>query len=141
MLEARAVAAKVIEGGAPEAPPFGGLLLADIGVLFPIVLVVAGLVAVGAFVLEPGDPKSPTQHLAKMRGGSAIARLRRAAVAPLFVFAGFGWTLCSAHAARSALSVGRPAEAGLTVGVASVALFLAMLALATSLLPITRRVL
>ena len=141
LLEARAVAAKLVEGGAPEAPPTGALVVADLGVLFPIVIVVAAMVSVGALVLEPGEPKSPGEQLAKFRGGSAIARLRRAAVAPLFVFAGFAWTLGSAHAARSALSLGRPSEAGLTVGLTSVALLLAMLALATSLLPITRRIL
>ncbi|HSO38043.1 MAG TPA: sulfatase-like hydrolase/transferase [Labilithrix sp.] len=141
LLEARSVSAKAIEGGITQGLPFGGLIAADLGILFPVVAVVATGMFVAAFVLEPGDPKSPTEHLAKLRGGSALARLRRAAVAPLFVFAGFAWTLGSAHAARSALAVGRPAEAGLTVGIASVALLLGLLALATSLVPVTRRVL
>ncbi len=141
ILEARAVSVKVVEGGAPEGPPFGGLLFGDLGVLFPVVVAVATGIFVAAFILEPGNPKTPTEHLAKLRGGSALARLRRSAVAPLFVFAGFAWTLGSAHAARSALAIGKPSEAGLTVGVASVALLLGLLAIVTSLVPVMRRVL
>ena len=141
ILEARAVSVKVVEGGAPEGPPFGGLLFGDLGVLFPVVVAVATGMFVVAFVLEPGNPRTPTEHLARLRGGGALARLRRAAVAPLFVFAGFAWTLGSAHAARSALAIGKPSEAGLTVGVASVALLLGLLAIVASLVPVMRRVL
>ena len=141
ILEARAVAAKLIEGGASEVPPVGDVVFADLGVLFPMILAVGASVSVAALVLEPGEAKSPIEHVARLRAGSALARLRRAAVAPLAVFAAFGWTVASAHAARSALSIGRPAEAGLTVGIASVALLVGMIAIALSLLPITRRLL
>ncbi len=141
LLEARAVSAKVIEGGAPEAPPMGGLIVADLGVLFPVVVVVGVMMSVATLVLEPGEPRSPIDYIARLRRGSSGKRLRSAAVAPLVVFVAFAWTLGSAHAARSALSVGKPAEAGLTVGIASVALLLAMLAVGTSLVPVTRRLL
>ncbi|MDB4945579.1 MAG: Choline-sulfatase [Labilithrix sp.] len=141
ILEARAIAGKAIEGGAPEAPSTSGLVLADLGVLFPVVLLVAAGVAVAALVLEPGEPRSPLAYLAAVRAGSGAARLRRAAFAPLLVLSAFVWTLGSAHAARSALAVGKPAESGLTAGIASVALLLGLLVVATSLVPVTRRAL
>ena len=141
LLEARVVGTAVVEGGAPEGPPLGSLILADLGILFPVALGIAAMVAIGALVLEPGEAKSPVEHLARLRKGPTISRLRAASVAPLAVFAIFMWTLGTAHAGRAALATGQPSEAGLTIGLASVALFLVMIAIATSLLPVTRRVL
>lgn len=141
LLEARVVAAAVIEGGAPVAPGLGSLLFTDLGVLFPVALGVAMGIAVGSLVLEPGDPKSPAEHLAAIRKGGTMSRLRAASAAPLGIFATFIWCLGTAHAGRSALSVGRPTDAGLTIGLASVALLLAMIAIAVSLIPVTRRLL
>jgi arylsulfatase A-like enzyme len=66
-------------------------------------------------------------------------RLRAAAAAPLVVFAAFSWTVGSAHAARSALATGRPPEAGLTIGVASIGLMIASLGAVCALLPYVRR--
>ncbi len=141
ILEARVVGAAVVEGGAPVAPPLGSLLFTDFGVLFPVALGIAMMVAVASLVLEPGEPKSPAEHLASIRKGGTMSRLRAASAVPLGIFATFAWCLGSAHAGRSALAVGRPTDAGLTVGLASVALLLAMLAVATSLIPVTRRLL
>jgi len=141
LLEARAVSAAVVEGGAPVAPSFGGLVVADLGILFPVALGVATAVAIAALVLEPGEQQAPGQFFRTLRKGPNIARLRVAAAVPLAILATFAWTVGSAHAGRAALAVGRPAEAGLTVGLASVALFLAMVAVATALLPLTRRIL
>lgn len=141
LLEARAVSAAVVEAGAPLAPPLGGLVLADLGLLFPVSIGIALVISIASLVLEPGDAKNPTEYFAGLRGGSTVSRLKAAAAVPLGVLATFAWCLGSAHAARSALAVGKPAEAGLTVGLASVSLMLAMVALATSLLPVTRRLL
>lgn len=141
LLEARAVAAAVVEGGAPVPPPFGSLVIADLGILFPVAMGVATAVAIAALVLEPGEPKPPGQFFRTLRDGPTIARLRIAAAVPLAILATFAWCLASAHAGRSALAVGRPTDAGLTIGLASVSLLIAMVAIATSLLPLTRRVL
>src|SRR5262245_26862264 len=97
LLEAHGVGAKVIEGGAPEAPPFVGLFMGDLGVLLPILLVVGGAVGVACLVLEPGAPKSPLEHLTKLGHAPPSVRHRRAALAPLLVFTTFAWTLASAH--------------------------------------------
>jgi choline-sulfatase len=141
LLEARVVGTAVVEGGAPIAPPLGSLIFADLGILFPVAIGVACAVSIAALVLEPGDPKAPGDYFSGIRKGPVVVRLRAAATAPLAIFATFAWCLGSAHAGRSALAVGQPTEAGLTVGLASVALLLAMVAIATSLLPVTRRVL
>ena len=141
LLEARVVGTAVVEGGAPVAPALGSLIVADLGILFPVAIGVACAVSIAALVLEPGDPKAPGQYFSVLRKGPVVVRLRAAATAPLAVFATFAWCLGSAHAGRSALAVGQPTEAGLTVGLASVALLLAMVAIATSLLPVTRRLL
>jgi choline-sulfatase len=141
LLEARVVGTAVIEGGAPAAPPLGALIVADLGILFPVAVGVACAVAIAALVLEPGDAKAPGEYFSGLRKGPVVARLRAAATAPLAIFATFAWCLGSAHAGRAALAIGQPTEAGLTVALASVALLLAMAAVAVSLLPVTRRVL
>jgi hypothetical protein len=141
LLEARATAAALVEGGAPTAPSPGGLIVADVGLLFPIAIGLAVGVSLASLVLEPGEAKRPSEYFAGLRGGPAVSRLRAAAAVPLGVFATFAWCLGSAHAARSALAAGKPAEAGLTVGLMSVSLMLAMVAVAASLLPVTRRIL
>ena len=140
-LEARAVGVAVVEGGAPTAPSFGGLIFADLGILFPVAMGVATAVAMAALVLEPGEQRAPGQFFRALRKGPTITRLRVAAAVPLAILATFAWCLASAHAGRSALAVGQPTEAGLSVGLASVSLLLVMVAVATSLLPVTRRVL
>jgi len=141
MLEARAAAVALVEGGTPEAPPSASLVLADLGVLCPVVLVIGAVVAVASLALEPDEPKTPAEHFAGLRTGPVIERLRAAAMAPLLVLATFAWCVGSAHLARATLAAGRPAEAGLSVAFGSVALLLLMGATATALLPVTRRVL
>jgi choline-sulfatase len=141
LLEARIVGAGVVLGGAPVAPAFGSLVLDDLGLLFPVAIGVASVVSMASLVLEPDDPKSPVAYVIELRGAPGAGRLRASAALPLGVLAVFAWCLGSAHAARSMLAAGKPAEAGLSVGLASVSLLLAMLAVATSLLPVTRRLL
>lgn len=141
MLEARAVSVGLVEGGAPEAPGLVSTLLADLGVLMPVMIAVAMMVAIATLVLEPEEPRSPAELLADFRNGPALDRLKSAAVAPLLVVSVFVWTLGSAHLGRIALAAGRPAESGLTVGIGSVALLLFVVTVATSLIPLTRRIL
>ncbi len=141
MLETFAAATGVVEGGAPEPPPFLATVLAILGVLSPVVLGIAMMVAIATLVLEPEEPRTPAELVAAYRNGPALERLRAAAVAPLVVVAVFAWTLGSAHLGRLALSAGRPSEAGLTVGIGSVALLLFTITVATSLVPVTRRIL
>lgn len=138
LLEVRAVTVEVVASGS-SAPPFGALLLAELGVLVPIVLLVGAAVGVACLVFEPGEVRSPLDHLAEFRSGTVLERLRSATLAPLLVIVTFGWCLGSAHVARSALAVGKPQEAGLTVGVASIGLFLALLGAAIAFLPTLRR--
>lgn len=139
-LEARAVATSSLEAGT-EAPPPLLVALADLGVLAPVVALVAVMVAVATVVVEPEGPRSPIDYLVALRGGSVIERLRAAAACPLAVFATFAWCVGSAHLARVGLAVGTPLDAGLTVAVGSVLLCLGALAVASSLVPFTRRLL
>jgi len=141
LMEARAVAVALVEGGAPVAPPTGSTLVTDLSVLAPVAMLIGGGVAVATLVFEPAEPRSPLEYLAELREGPVIDRLRAAAMSPLVVLAVFGWAVGSAHLGRSALAVGRPADAGLSVGIGSVLLLLGSVGVATSLLPLTRRVL
>ncbi|MBS2013419.1 MAG: sulfatase-like hydrolase/transferase [Deltaproteobacteria bacterium] len=141
MLEARAAAVGLVEGGVQEAPSLISTMLADLGVLSPVMIAVAMVVAIATLVLEPEEPRSPAELLADFRNGPVVDRLRAAAIAPLVVLAIFVWTLGSAHLGRIALAAGRPAESGLTVGIGSVALLLFVLTVATSLVPLARRLL
>jgi hypothetical protein len=118
LLEARIVGAGVVLGGAPVAPAFGSLVLDDLGLLFPVAIGVASVVSMASLVLEPDDPKSPVAYVIELRGAPGAGRLRASAALPLGVLAVFAWCLGSAHAARSMLAAGKPAEAGLSVGLA-----------------------
>ncbi|HEY8077720.1 MAG TPA: sulfatase, partial [Labilithrix sp.] len=137
-LEVRAVGADMAAGGEGDASA-ASLVLAELGVLLPMVLGVGGMIGVACIVLEPGEPRTPRDYVAAIRGGTMIDRLRAAAVAPLVVFATFFWTVGTAYAGRAALGEGKPPEAGLTVGVASIGLMVVMLASVTALLPTARR--
>jgi choline-sulfatase len=141
LLEARAVAASILESGAPTAPPTWALLLGEMGVLFPAAIGIGGGVGVTAILLDPGEPVSPLERLAALREGPVLDRLRAAATAPILVFITFAWAVGTAHAARSALAAGKPAEAGLTVGIASMGVFVAAILVGLAFLPLMRRVL
>ncbi len=139
VLEARAVSAKIVEGGTP--PGLMSLVLADVGALLPVVVAAAAAAWVAFLVLASGDSPTVSDRLARWRGAAAEARFRRATGAPLFVFAVFAWLVGTAHAARSVLAAGTPVEAGLTLGLTSVALLLGMCGVALSLVPGMRRIL
>lgn len=140
LLEARAVTAGMVEGGT-EAAPLVPLFLGDFGSLMPVIFGIGGVIGVASLIIEPKEPRGPIGALSEMRTASVLDRLRSASAAPLVVIAAFVWCLGSAHAARSALSLGKPAEAGLTIGIAAMALLLVVLGGALALLPVVRRVL
>lgn len=140
LLEARAVTAALGESGG-ETPPFGTLLFAEIGVLFPAVLGIGGALGAALLFLDPGEPSLPIEHLLDARRAAPAIRIRGAAIAPMVVVSAFMWTALSAHAARSAMAAGKPAEAGLTVGLSSLAILVAIVLVDLALLPLLERAL
>lgn len=141
VIEARAVSVGLVSSAGKSAPPLGPLLIGELGVVFPIAVGIGLAVGCATLVLDPGEPTNPTEPIAKLRGGTVLDRLRAAAAAPLVIVALFVWLLASAHVARTALAVGKPAEAGLTIGIASVALLVFSLCVALAMLPALRRLL
>lgn len=140
LLEARSVSAAG-DLGASTNVPTTVLVLALLGVLFPVAVGVAGAVGVAALVLDPGEPTSPLAFAASMREGAVLERLRRAAVAPVLVLVVFGWIVASAYAARSTLSAGTAAQSGLATGVSSIGAFAAIGVIGLALVPLVRRLL
>ena len=141
LLEARSVSSAASLGGTSSNIPTTGLVLALLGVLFPVAIGVAGGVGVATVILDPGEPTSPFAIAASMREGSALDRLRRAALAPVLVLVVFGWTVASAYAARATLSAGTPPESGLATGVSSIGAFVAIAAIGLAAVPLVRRLL
>jgi arylsulfatase A-like enzyme len=137
VIEARVVLQTLPEGKAAPA----AVALAELGVLLPVALGVGGAVGLALLVLDAAGPTSPWDAFAAARHGPVLARLRNATLAPLVVLALYTWTIGTAYLARGGLSAGHPAESGLTVSLASVALLLAVLAVASALAPALRRVL
>jgi len=111
--------------GAHE-PPFGGLMLADLGVLVPVAIVVGGLVALVSMFFEPARAKSPWEHAGAVRGAPVLLRSRNAALAPLAILGGMGWCVVSAYLARGMLAGGVPIAVGATLAAASMGLALAI---------------
>lgn len=140
LIEARAVWSATDE---VARAALGGLALvvAELGVLFPLAMLIGGAVGVASVVLDPGEPTSPTAMLAALRGGSVLDRLRAASVAPVAVLVVFGWCLASAHAARATLSAGAPASSGMATAVGSAGAFAVVLAIGLALVPLLRRLL
>ncbi len=140
LLEARTVWA-----GAEDAARahIGGLALvvAELGVLFPMAMAIGGGVGVASLVLDPGEPTSPAKMLAALRRGSVLDRLRAASIAPVAVLVLFGWCLASAHAARATLSAGTPGQSGMATGAATIGAFAVVLAVGLALVPVVRRLL
>lgn len=140
-LEARAVTTAAAEAGVEEALPFGALLLAELGLLSPVALGVGGAVGVLALLLQPKAAASPLAALTALRAGAVLDRLRAAAALPLAIVASFGWCVASAHVARLSMGAGKPAEAGLTIGVGAVIALVVAGGVALALLPLLRRLL
>jgi choline-sulfatase len=140
LLEARTVSAAGSAGGSANIPTIA-LVLALLGVLFPVAVGIAGGVGVATLVLDPGEPTSPLAIAAALREGSALDRLRRATIAPVLVLVVFGWMVASAYAARATLSAGTAPQSGLATGVASLGAFVAIGAIGLAVVPLVRRLL
>ena len=138
LAEARQVVAAV-EGS--RSPPFGDVVLAELGVLAPLALLVGCAIAALSLFLEPGRPLAPAERVAALRAEPVLVRSRTAAIAFLACCVGTAWLLVTAHAARGMLADGAPLAAGGALAVTSVAWLFASGALALAALPTVRRAL
>lgn len=124
-----------------ELPPVSVLFVADLGLLFPLVLVVGVGVALASAFFEPREVRSPLERLQALRAAPVLERSRTAAIVPLTVFAAFGLLVAAAHLAKARLSEGTPSDAGLLLGVQTLALLILLLAGVLALGPSLRRAL
>ncbi|MBX3209002.1 MAG: sulfatase-like hydrolase/transferase [Labilithrix sp.] len=141
LLEARVVSTGAAAAGADELPPLGAVILAELGLLSPVAVGIGGAVGVLALLLQPRAAASPLLTLAALRGGAITDRLRAASALPIAIFATFAWCVASAHVARVSMGVGKPAEAGLTIGVGAVGALVVAGAVGLAVLPLFRRLL
>ena len=141
LLEARVVSSSAADAGAQQLPAFSALLTSELGLLFPIAVGIGGGVGVVALLLSPQAAQNPLSVMSVLREGAVLDRLRAAAALPLAIVAAFVWTVLTAHVGRLAMAAGKPAEAGLTVGVGSVGALLVCGAVALAILPLFRRLL
>jgi len=125
----------------PELPPAGALFLADLGLLFPLALLVGLLVAAASFFFEPRELSSPSELLHAVQSTPVLARSRTAAIAPLVVFATFLLIVLGAHMGKARLSEGKPTEAGVLLGTFTLALVITLSAGVLALAPPLRRAL
>jgi arylsulfatase A-like enzyme len=138
-VEARVVSGAVGATDGAEAS-FGSLFANDLGLLAPVIVGVAIGAGILALLVLPDDAMIPLRWLARLRGAADSERSRVAAIAPLVVLSTFGWCLASAHLARVAMGGGKPAEAGLSIGVESVAALVAFGTIGLACLPFVQRV-
>src|SRR5262245_7577083 len=94
------------------------LVAADLGVIVPVALVIAGVVGLAAVVLAPDVARSPSEIAAAIRAEPVLSRSRTAALLPLVVLGAFAWAVAIAHVARDAFSAGTSAESGAFVAIA-----------------------
>jgi len=140
LLDARFVSTGAAAAGA-QLPAMSTIVVAELGLLFPVAVGVGLGVGVLALLLSPERAHNPLSTLAELREGAVLDRLRAAAALPLAIFAIFAGTILSAHVGRLAMAAAEPAEAGLTVGVGSVGVFVVCGAVALAVLPLFRRLL
>jgi arylsulfatase A-like enzyme len=141
LLEARVIASAAMEAGEQPLPPMGGLVVAELGLLSPVALGVGAGVGALMLLVHPSGVIDPIQALGRLREAAVLDRLRAAAAIPLTILAVFAWCVGTAHVARMAMESGKPAEAGLTVGVGAVGVLLVIGAIALAVLPLLRRLL
>ena len=122
-----------------RAPSFLAMVLAELGVLAPVALGVGLAVAAASIFLEPERPLAPSERIAEARSEPVLARSRTAAFAPLACLVATTWLVLTAQMARIALARWAPMAAGGVLAAASVALLLALCALALALMPVLRR--
>jgi arylsulfatase A-like enzyme len=140
-LEARIVVNSAADAGEQPLPAFGPLFLDEIGILSPLTLVVGGAMGLIVIVLQTNPKESPFRFISRLREAADFDRLKVAAAAPVAIFGAFAWVVGAAHLARMSMGAGRPAEAGLTVGVGAVGALVVAATLALACLPFFRRML
>jgi len=117
-----------------HAPGVLPLALSDIGVIAPAAL---GISLAGAFAALITHPRrAPSWHglSAWMRPDDREVRIERAVLTPLFVLAGWLWTVLMAHASRALLSsIAEPRAAGAAIAASSILAALGLLALVLAL--------
>ncbi len=124
-----------------ELPPPGTLFLADLGLLAPLALLIGLLVTLATALFEPGPLRSPREHLRDLRDVGVLARSRSAALVPLAVVAAFTLVVAAAHLGKARLAEGKPADAGILLGVETIAVLVVLLAGALTLATPLRRAL
>jgi len=124
-----------------ETGKVAGAAAGDFGVLAPLALVVALLVAAVHVYFEPGRPRAPAEILAAIRAEPVLSRSRTAAAAPLVVLVGFAGVVALARVAEGALARGRPAGVGLELAGAAAAVLFSGAVVVLALVPPLRRVL
>lgn len=139
-VEAGAVARAAEATGATAAP---GSALAPLllGLFLPVAIGVGVGVGGASFVAEPDAMRSPWDWFSLLREGAVLDKLRRAAIAPLTMFVGFGFCVGAAHLGLHTLAVGTPRASGWALAAASMAWMVALVAVAVALLPLVRRTL
>jgi len=135
-LEARKTAAMD-----PSLPPFGSVMLADVGLLFPVTLAVGLAVLAASVFFEPDEVASPWEHREAIGRAPVLERSRTAAIAPLMVLATFALVVLAAHVGKVALSEGKPSESGVVLGALTLATVVVLGAAVLSLAPPLRRAL
>jgi choline-sulfatase len=135
-VEARQVAS---ESTGSHPPGFGALALADLGVLEPIAAAVGLTVAAVSIFLEPRRALLPSERVAALRAGPALARSRAAAAMLLGGGIAAAWLIATAHTAATLIGAGAPLAAGGALAVTSLAWLMAMGSVGLALLPSVRR--
>jgi arylsulfatase A-like enzyme len=107
---------------------FAALFAADFGVLAPAALGAGAAAGVFALVLDPARPRSPLDHLARLR---RVPRAR--AAGPLVMAASFAWVVALAQMGRRALVGGAALRTGVALGGGALLVLLAAFAVAFAL--------
>jgi choline-sulfatase len=128
-------------GGSTPTRALLDLASAELGVLAPAALGFGGVVAAVSIFLEPHGPRSPAEHLDRIRAEPVLSRSRMAALAPLACAVGAVWLVVVAHAGRWFLSRGAPIASGVGLAGVSVAALVALGSVGLACLPPLRRAL
>jgi choline-sulfatase len=121
--------------------PFEPLALGDLGVIVPIATAVGLAVAAGGMLLDPRRLWSARGAIAGLADMEAASRARVATAVLLAPLATLAWGVLCAHVAREAMTHGPPADAGMEVATASVAMVVFTGASVLSVVPATARTL
>ncbi|MGA3122528.1 MAG: sulfatase-like hydrolase/transferase [Polyangiaceae bacterium] len=130
-----------IECAGAHPPATLRLVVAELGVLAPIAIAVGATAVAASLFLDPDRPHTPWERIAALRAEPVLGRSRSAALAPLAGVATTAWLVATAQAARVMLANGVSIAAGVALAVTSLALLVAVSAVALASLPSLRRAL